>query len=114
MKNLLTIIAFAFVMLFGVQNTSAQNLTQNQDRPEVVAKAQAAKLTKELNLNGDQQRTIFRALVIKESNYRKQVNGKDLNNDNVATAKKKIDATFNDVLMKNLSKEQYSAWLKRQ
>jgi hypothetical protein len=112
MKNLLTIYAFAFVMMFGFQNSYAQELNQNQDRPEVVAKAQVAKLTQELGLTGDQSRTIYRALVAKEVNYKKHIIGNDPNDANVIALKKEYDDNFNASMKKNLTPEQYKTWLK--
>lgn len=112
MKNLLTLFAFIFVILFGIQNSSAQELTQNQDRPEVIAKTQVAKLTQDLGLTGDQSRTIYRALVAKEVNYKKNIHGKDLDDAKVAALKKEYDDNFNASMKKNLTPEQYNSWLK--
>ncbi len=112
MKNLLTVITFAVVMTFSTQNISAQSLTQDQDRPEVVAKAQVAELTNQLNLTGDQGRTLYRAYVAKEVNYRKLVTGKDINDTKVAADKKKTDDVFYEAVKKTLTNEQYSKWLK--
>ena len=63
MKNLLTIVAFALVMMFGVQSTNAQDLKQNDQKVEVIAKTQVAELSAELGLSGEQQRSLFRAFV---------------------------------------------------
>ena len=63
MKKLFSLVAFAFIMLLCVQNVSAQNISQNQDRPEVIAKNQLVNLSDQLSLTGDQSRTLFRALV---------------------------------------------------
>ena len=112
MKKLITIFAFAFVMLFGIQNSFAQELTQNQNRPEVIAKAQTAKLTQELGLTGDQSRTIYRALVAKEVNYKKNIEGNDPNDAKIIALKKEYDDTFNASMKKNLTPDQYNAWLK--
>ena len=109
MKNIITIIAI--VLLFNVQNTSAQSLTQNQDRPEVIAKTQVDKLTNQLNLTGEQSRTLYRAYVVKEVDYKKLVHGKDLKNADVAADKEKTDATLNETMKKTLTKEQYKTWL---
>ncbi|MGV6828669.1 MAG: hypothetical protein ACWA45_04660 [Flavobacteriales bacterium] len=114
MKNLFTIIAFAFVMLFGIQNTNAQSLSQKQDKAEVVAKTQVAELSKQLNLTGDQQRSLFRAFVQKEVNYRKYINGKDAKDAQVIASKAKFDKTFTTMLKKNLTAEQYKKWLSLQ
>ncbi|MBG42673.1 MAG: hypothetical protein CL530_01775 [Aequorivita sp.] len=99
-------------MLLGVQTTSAQQLSQDKSRPEVIAKTETAKLTEALNLSGDQSRTVFRALVAKEVSYQKNVDGKDLKDAAVATEKKKIDAQLKDAMKKTLNDEQYAQWVK--
>ena len=112
MKNLLTVFAFAVTMLLGVQTTSAQQLSQDQSRPEVIAKTEAAKLTEALDLSGDQSRTIFRALVAKQVGYQKNEDGKDASSAAVIAEKKKIDAQLKDAMKKTLTDDQYSKWLK--
>ena len=65
MKNLLRICALAFLMILGGQTAMAQSVKKATDkRPESLAKEKVAKLTKELDLDGDQQRTLFRAFVM--------------------------------------------------
>tara|TARA_B100002051_G_C16522246_1_gene528311 strand:- start:267 stop:614 length:348 start_codon:yes stop_codon:yes gene_type:complete len=112
MKNLLTVFAFAVTMLLGVQTTSAQQLSQDKSRPEVIAKTETAKLTEALDLSGDQSRTIFRALVAKQVGYQKNVDGKDASSATVIAEKKKIDAQLKDAMKKTLTDDQYSKWLK--
>lgn len=111
MKNLLTIIAFAFVMLLGVNTASAQTLKQDADRPEVVAKQKTADLSETLNLNGDQQRSVFRAMVANEVNYRKHVSGKDLGDAQVMADKKKFDDVLTTSMKRVLTDAQYKQWL---
>jgi len=112
MKNLLTVFAFAVTLLLGVQTSSAQQLSQDKSRPEVIAKAETAKLTEALDLTGDQGRTIFRALVAKEVGYQKNVDGKDANSTSVVAEKKKLDDQLKDSMKKTLTAEQYAKWLK--
>lgn len=112
MKNLLTVIAFAASMLFGMQSVSAQSLAQDGNRPEVIAKQETAKITDDLGLSGDQTRAVFRALVAKEVSYQKNINGKDLNSATVKSEKQKTDASLNDSMKKILTADQYSKWLK--
>jgi len=114
MKKLLTIFAFAVAVLFGMNNTYGQSLTQNEDRPQVVAKTLISELSPKLELTEDQQRTLFRAFVSREVNYRKYVNGKSLSRPEVAASKKKFDDVFNTILKKNLTPEQYTKWLNLQ
>ncbi len=111
MKKLLSLIAFAFVMMLSVQTISAQSLSEDETRPEVVAKTQVAELTTQLGLSGDQSRTLYRAFVTKEVNYRKLVNGKDINNSQVAADKKKTDDVFMKAMKTTLNEKQYAKWL---
>ncbi len=111
MKKLLSVIAFAFVMMFSTQTISAQSLSQDETRPEVVAKAQVAELTTQLGLSGDQTRTLYRAFVTKEVNYRKLVNGNDINNSQVASDKIKTDDVFMKAMKTTLNEKQYAKWL---
>jgi hypothetical protein len=112
MKNLLSIVAFAFVIMLGTQNVSAQNLSQKQDRPEVAAKAQLHELTNLLNLTGDQGRTIYRSLVSREVNYRKSVEANGDKSPQTTSDKKKTDAEFDATMKKVLKQEQYNTWKK--
>ena len=112
MKKIITVFAFAVTMLLGVQTTSAQSLSQDKSRPEVIAKAETAKLTETLNLNGDQGRTVFRALVAKEVGYQKNVAGKDLKDASVSAEKKKLDDQLKESMKKTLTADQYAKWLK--
>jgi len=112
MKNLLSIIAFVFVITLSSQSINAQSLSQDKDKVEVVAKSQVVDLAKKLNLNDDQQRTLYRAFVSREVNYRKLVNGQDPKNEKVIANKNKIDVTFDSSMKKTLTEKQYSEWKK--
>lgn len=114
MKNLIKIIAIAGVFVLGIQNTTAQTLSANQDRPEVIAKQKTAELTQELGLDGNQQRYIFRALTANEVNMKKSVNGKDASNPEVAANKKKFDDALVRAMKKTLTPEQYAKWKAKQ
>ena len=110
MKNLFKVLAIAAVFVLGTQNSNAQSLSQDQDRPEVVAKLKTSAINDALNLTGDQQRYIFRALTSNEVNYRKHVNGKDANNPEVIANKKKFDDALVRSMKKTLTAEQFTAW----
>lgn len=112
MKNLLTVFAFAVTMLLGVQTISAQQLSQDKSRPEVIAKTETAKLTEALNLNGDQSRAIFRAYVAKEVNYQKHVDGQDAKDATVKANKDKFDSSLKETMKKTLTADQYTQWVK--
>ncbi|PKA83391.1 hypothetical protein ATE92_1543 [Ulvibacter sp. MAR_2010_11] len=111
MKNLIKLTVFAFVFLLGVNSVNAQTLSQDADRPEVVAKAKADQLTPVLDLNGDQQRALFRAYTAKEANYKKHINGKDPKDATVIANKQKFDEALKESLKKTLTDAQYKKWL---
>jgi len=104
----------AVTMLLGVQTSSAQQLSQDTTRPEVKAKAETSELTKTLDLNGDQGRAVFRALVAKEVGYQKSVQGKDAKNTAVSAEKKKLDDQLKEAMKKTLNDQQYATWLKNE
>lgn len=114
MKNLLTVFAFAASLFFGIQSASAQALSEDQNRPEVIAKQETAEITEDLGLNGDQTRAVFRAMVAKEVSYQKNINGKDQNSQAVKAEKEKADATLKQSMKKILNAEQYAKWEKKQ
>ncbi|WP_310991291.1 hypothetical protein [Aequorivita marina] len=114
MKKIVTVFVFAITMILGVQTSSAQQLAQDNSRPEVIAKTKTAELTKTLDLTGDQSRTIFRALVAKEVGYQKSIKGKDLKSAAVSSEKKQLDANLDAAMKKTLNADQYSKWVKNQ
>lgn len=110
MKNIFTFLVFAVIMGLGVQDSFGQQLSQKEDRPEVIAKQKVQELSKSLNLSDDQQRTLFRAFVAKEVSYKKNISGKDLSDPAVAATKKEADATLEEAMKKTLSEDQYAAY----
>jgi len=110
MKNLVKVLAVSFVLMLGMGTMNAQTLKENANSPEAVAKQKTAELSEALNLSGDQQRAVFRALVVKESNYSKYVNGKDQKNAAVIAEKKKHDEVLDVSMKKTLTDAQYSKW----
>ena len=108
MKNLFSLVTFAIIMLLSVQNVSAQNISQDQDRPEVIAKNQLVNLSDQLALNGDQSRTLFRALVTKEVSIRKSK--LDENKTTMIIDKKKADELFYVEMKKTLTAQQFTKW----
>ena len=91
MKNLFKIIAIALFVFAGTQAVNAQELKKDADRPEVIAKAQVNAIDAKLDLNGDQERALFRAIVSRIVNDRKLVDGQDLNDASVKANKAKIE-----------------------
>ncbi len=115
MKKLVSIAIFSFVMLFGIQTVSAQTDAEiARKKPEVTAKAQVAELSQKLELNGDQQRAMFRAIVAKEVNYQKHITGKDANNREVIANKKKFDESYVASVKKILTEKQFALWQRMQ
>jgi len=110
MKNLLTVIAFVASVFIGSETTFAQSLSQNENRPEVIAKAETANLSENLGLDGSQTRAVFRALVAKEVGYQKNINNKDLNQASVKADKQKIDSELDATMKKILTENQYNKW----
>ena len=111
MKNILKIVTVSFVMLLGMSTMNAQNLKQESDKPEVIAKQKTSDLTKTLDLTGDQQRSVFRALVILESNTKKNITGQDANDPTVKALKKKYAASLENTMKETLTADQYKKWL---
>lgn len=109
MKKILSIVTL--ILFFSVQSVIAQTLTEDQDRPEVIAKAQVDMLTSKLELTGEQSRTLYRAFVLKEVNYKKHITGKDLKDASVALEKRKIDSNLNKSIKNTLTEDQYKTWL---
>ena len=108
MKNLFSIIAFAFVIMLSTSNINAQSISQNQDRPEVVAKTQLLELSNQLELTGDQNRTLYRALVTQEVSLRKSE--LDENKATMTADKKKANEVFSGQMKKTLTPEQFKKW----
>lgn len=112
MKKYMTFLIFTIIMGLGIQSSFGQQLSQNEDRPEAIAKQQVKEMSKTLNLTDDQQRTLFRAMVTKEVAYKKSISGKDLSDPAVMQAKKEADAAFEKALKKTLTEEQMAAYKK--
>ena len=110
MKNLVTLLAFVFAIFIGSHTTFAQSLSQDESRPEVIAKEETARLSESLGLDGNQTRAVFRALVAKEVGYQKSINEKDLNNASVRADKEKIDSQLDVTMKKILKEDQYNRW----
>ena len=108
MKNLFSIIAFACVIMFSLHTVSAQNVSQNQDRPEVIAKTQLLELSNSLDLTGEQNRTLYRALVTQEVSLRKS--NLDENKATSVADKEKANKVFYDQMKKTLTPEQFKKW----
>jgi hypothetical protein len=96
--------------MLGVDSAFAQDLAQDANRPEVIAKTKTADLSETLQLNGDQQRSVFRALVAKEVSYKKNISGKNPSDIQVIVDKKKIDDVLMTSMKNTLTAEQFEKW----
>lgn len=110
MKKFLSIVAFAFIIALGGQTMQAQSLSQDNSRPEAIAKMQLAELNKSLDFTADQERTLFRAFVQKEVNYKRYVNNSKISPVDAKANKAKYDAAFDQAMRKTLTDAQYSKW----
>lgn len=110
MKKFITGIAIAGFVLLGINSVTAQSLSQDGDRPEVIAKAKVSQISEALALNDNQERALFRAYVQKEVKYKKGIAGKDLKNDATKAEIKKYDDELAAAVKKILSAEQYKKW----
>ncbi|WP_116694823.1 hypothetical protein [Marixanthomonas spongiae] len=111
MKNIVKILAIALIMVAGVQHTTAQSLSQDSDRPEVIAKKKVADISAKLDINDSQQRALFRYYTSYEMKYKKNIAGKDLNQPKVAAEKKEYLDDLKTNVKKTLNDEQYKTWL---
>ncbi len=94
MKKLITLLLIAFAFIFSVQDANAQQ------RPEEVAKLKVAELSQSLDLTGDQQRSLWRVMVKKESALAKE-----------GASTQEIEATFVKEIKEILTPEQYQKYL---
>ena len=107
MKTSWKIFSIALLVFgFMASPVQAQALQQNQDRPEVIAKTQTAEVNDALNLSGDQQRAVFRALVTRAAQTRKA--GANNNADSKAQTETDFVATMKGIL----TETQFSKWQK--
>lgn len=93
MKKFITLLLIAFAFTFNIQDANAQQ------RPEEVAKIKVAELSQTLDLSGEQQRSLWRVLVKKESAISK-----------AGGSTQEIEATFNKEIKEVLTPEQYTKY----
>jgi hypothetical protein len=114
MKRLFSIALIACSFVLGMGSMDAQNLSAQDERPEVIAKSIVADLDANLDLNGDQERALFRAYTAHQSNMKKHVIGKDSSDPAVRQQKEKFDKVLKSSVQKSLSDAQYKKWLSMQ
>ncbi len=95
----------------GTQSTIAQSLSQDADRPEVIAKKKVTEVSTKLGLNDSQERALFRSYTSYEMKLKKNIAGKDLNEPKVAAEKKEYMDDLKANVKKALNDEQYKQWL---
>lgn len=93
MKKIITLLLVVCAFTFTVQDANAQQ------RPEEVAKIKVAELSQTLDLSGEQQRSLWRVLVKKESAISKE--GKSTQD---------IVTTFDKEIKEVLTPEQYTKY----
>ena len=110
MKRFFQLVLLVVAFGFASQGAQAQTLTESPDKPDVVAKAEVAKLTNTLKLTDEQERTLFRVFLAKEVNYRKNVEGKDPTNPNVSHSINKIKENLEKGMAEVLTEKQLKKW----
>ena len=95
MKKSIWILSIAMLLLGGLTSVNAQELKRSSERPEAIAKQKVSDLSQTLDLTGDQQRSLFRALVKHEKA--------------IAQGEK---SDLEAIMKKNLSAEQFERWKK--
>lgn len=107
MKKIITICLFAIALVFST-TTNAQ---EKQKSPEAVAKEQVHKLSQQLNLDGDQQRALWKALLKKQTAINEAVKS---SGSISATELKTLNKQIEQTVSKFLNKEQYKLFLVNQ
>lgn len=111
MKKLITICAF----IFAFSLTTTTNAQEKLKSPEAIAKEQVNAMTQQLNLNGDQQRALWKALVTKQSSVNEAIQNKgNLSEAELKKMNMKINAQLDNSMSKILSKDQYKQYLANQ
>jgi len=110
MKRLFKLVLLVIAFGFASQGMHAQTLSESPDKPDVVAKAEVAKISNALKLTDDQERTLFRVFLAKEVNYRKNIQGKDASNPNVIQSVKNLDRNFLEGMKASLTEKQFNKW----
>lgn len=112
MRNIIKITAIGIFLFIGSVNVQAQGLSVADNRPEVIAKKQVSMISEQIELSGDQQRTLFRAYVKKEVGYKKYITGKPSNDAEALKQKKLLDQELEATVKKELSSDQFEKWKK--
>lgn len=114
MKRFFKLALLTLVIGLFSQNTQAQTITESGDKPDVAARAELADLDKALDLSDEQERTLFRAIMKREVEYRKSVQGKDMSNPNVSYTANKLKENFENELKAALTEKQFKKWQRMQ
>lgn len=104
MKKLITLCFFTMALFLGTQSMTAQEVHKS---PEAVAKEKTHKLSQEVGLTGDQQRSIWRVFLAREQAKLEVARG-TLSDTEIKNINEKVDASFYLSMEENLSEEQYA------
>ena len=107
MKKIITLCLFAFAMVIGTQNITAQEKYKVMDK-EVQMEAQDLK--KILNLDNEQTALVARTIYVKEKSYADVTSNKTLDEKETAKMKTKIDMNFKSRMMEILTEDQFAAY----
>ncbi|TYA54609.1 hypothetical protein [Formosa maritima] len=108
MKKYISLLSFIALFFIGMEYSSAQH-AEKQQSPEAIAKQQTYQLHQLVNLTGDQQGAIFKALVDAQQN-RQELDKKDatdkLKQEGTITVDERVDESFKKIL----TPEQYKTY----
>lgn len=108
MKKYISFLSFIALFFIGIQFSSAQT-TDRQQSPEAIAKQKTYQIHQLVNLTGEQQSAIFRALVDAEQNLSAlstKENTDMIKQEGTKTVNQTLDETFKSIL----SPEQYNTY----
>ncbi len=108
MKKYISFLSFIALFFIGIQFSSAQTADRQQS-PEAIAKQKTYQLHQLVNLTGEQQGDVFRALVDAEQNLSGLSNKKDtdmIKQEGTRTVNEKVEASLKSIL----TPEQYKIY----
>lgn len=110
MKRLLHIFIIGFLVTTG--NIYAQGLRVSGDKPESIAKEKVDQIVSALDLNGNQERALFRAYVKHEVGFKKYIDNSDLQSGSNSQEKANLVMDLEKAVRKELTAEQFERWKK--
>lgn len=110
MKRLLHIFIIGFLIITG--NLYAQGLRVSHDKPESIAKEKVDQIVTALDLNGSQERALFRAYVKHEVGFKKYIDNNDVKPEANSKEKANLVMDLEKAVRKELTPEQFERWKK--